>query len=103
MQVLFAAVRGVLALGIAVLFIDDARAQVPVEQGSGVITMTGTVEDIEVQERLLTVVGPDGTTIVGTRSPSTTAKRSPWRCGTPKVLLPQPKTAWKRERRPAWT
>jgi hypothetical protein len=69
MQVLFAAVRGVLALGIAVLLIDDARAQVPVEEGSGVITMTGTVEDIEVPERLLTVVGPDGTTIVGIISP----------------------------------
>jgi hypothetical protein len=69
MQVLLAAVRGVLALGIAVLFIDGAVAQVPVEEGSGVITMTGTVEDIEVPERLLTVVGPDGTTIVGIISP----------------------------------
>jgi hypothetical protein len=69
MQVLFAAARGVLALSIAVLFIDDARAQVPVEEGSGVITMTGTVEDIEVPERLLTVVGPDGTTVVGIISP----------------------------------
>jgi len=69
MQVLFAAVRGVLALGIAVLFIHGARAQIPVEEGSGVITMTGTVEDIEVPERLITVVGPDGTTIVGIISP----------------------------------
>jgi len=69
MQVLFAAVRGVLALGIAVLFVHGARAQIPVEEGSGVITMTGTVEDIEVPERLITVVGPDGTTIVGIISP----------------------------------
>jgi len=65
MQVLFAAVKGVLALGVAVLFIDDARAQVPIEEDAGTITMTGTVEEIEVPERVLMVVGPDGRTIVG--------------------------------------
>src|SRR5665811_401106 len=65
MQVLFAAVKGVLALGVAVLFIGDARAQVPIEEDAGTITMTGTVEEIEVPERVLMVVGPDGRTIVG--------------------------------------
>jgi len=69
MQVLLAAMRGVLALGIAALLIGGASAQVPVEDSSGVITMTGTVEDIEVPERLITVVGPDGNTIVGLISP----------------------------------
>jgi hypothetical protein len=69
MQVLFAAIRGVLALGVVVLLVHGARAQVQVEDGSGVITMTGTVEDIEVPERLITVVGDDGTTVVGVISP----------------------------------
>ena len=69
MQVLFAAVKGMMALGVAMLFIDDARAQVPIEEDAGVITMTGTVEEIIVPERLLTVIGPDGSTIVGIISP----------------------------------
>ena len=69
MQVLFAAVKGMMALGVAMLFIDDARAQVPIEEDAGVITMTGTVEEIIVPERLLTVIGPDGNTIVGIISP----------------------------------
>lgn len=65
MQVLFAAVRGVMALGVAMLFIDDARAQVPIEEDAGTITMTGTVEEIIVPERVLMVVGPGGNTVVG--------------------------------------
>jgi hypothetical protein len=69
MQVLVAAVKGVLALGVAMLFIADARAQVPIEEDAGTITMTGTVEEIIVPERLLTVVGPGGNTIVGIISP----------------------------------
>jgi len=69
MQVVFAAVRGVLALGVAMLFIDDTRAQVPVEEEAGTITMTGTVEEIIVPERLITVIGPNGNTIVGILSP----------------------------------
>jgi hypothetical protein len=69
MQVLFPAVRGMLALSIALLVVHGARAQVQVEDGSGVITMTGTFKDIEVPERLITVVGDDGTTVVGVLSP----------------------------------
>jgi len=65
MQVLFPAMKGVLALGVAVLFINDARAQVPIEEDAGTITMTGTVEEINVPERVLMVVGPGGKTIVG--------------------------------------
>jgi hypothetical protein len=69
MQVLVAAVKGVLAFGVAMLVFDDARAQVQVEDQAGVITMTGTVEEIEVPERLITVVGPNGNTVVGVISP----------------------------------
>ena len=69
MQILFATVNGVLAFSVAMLFVADARAQVPIEEDAGVITMTGTVEEIEVPERLITVVGPGGNTIVGIISP----------------------------------
>jgi hypothetical protein len=69
MQVLVAAVKGVLAFGVAMLVFDDARAQVQVEDQAGVITMTGTVEEIKVPERLITVVGPNGNTVVGVISP----------------------------------
>lgn len=65
MQVLFATVKGLMALGIAMLFIDDVRAQVPIEEDAGTITMTGTVEEIIVPERVLMVVGPGGNTVVG--------------------------------------
>jgi hypothetical protein len=69
MQILVAAVKGVLAFSVAMLFVDDARAQVPIEEGAGTITMTGTVEEIKVPERVLMVVGPGGRTIVGVISP----------------------------------
>lgn len=69
MQVLFAAVKGGLALGVAMLLIGDARAQVPIEEEAGTITMTGTVEEIIVPERVLMVVGPGGNTVVGVISP----------------------------------
>ena len=69
MQVLFAAMKGVLAFSVAMLFVADARAQVPIEDEAGVITMTGTVEEIIVPERLITVVGPGGNTIAAIVSP----------------------------------
>jgi len=69
MQVLFAAVKGLLAFSVAMLFIDDARAQVPIEEEAGTITMTGTVEEIKIPERVLMIVGPGGKTIVGVISP----------------------------------
>jgi hypothetical protein len=69
MQVLFATVKGVLAVAVAMLFVDDARAQVPIEEAAGVIKMTGTVEAIVVPERLITVVGSGGNTIVAVISP----------------------------------
>jgi hypothetical protein len=69
MQVLFAAVKGLLAVGVAVLFIDDARAQVPIEDEAGTITMTGTVEELVIPERLITVIGPGGNTVAAVISP----------------------------------
>lgn len=69
MQVLVTAMKGLMAFGVAALFIDDARAQVPIEEEAGTITMTGTVEEIEVPERVLMVVGPNGKTVVGVISP----------------------------------
>ena len=46
MQVLVTAMKGLMAFCVAALFIDDARAQVPIEEEAGTITMTGTVEEI---------------------------------------------------------
>lgn len=69
MKILVAAVKGVLAFSVAMLFFDDARAQVPVEEDAGTITMTGTVEEIKIPERVLMVVGPGGRTVVGVISP----------------------------------
>lgn len=69
MQVLVAALKGLLVLGAAAIFVGDARAQVPIEEEAGTITMTGTVEEIIVPERVLMVIGPNGNTIVGVVSP----------------------------------
>ena len=63
MRVLFTAAKSFMAVGIAIFFVDDARAQMPVADESGLITMTGTVEKIEVPERSITVIGPEGNTI----------------------------------------
>ena len=69
MQFLFTAMKGVLALGVAMLFIGDVKAQTQIEDEAGTITMTGTVELIEVPERLITVVGPNGNVVAGIISP----------------------------------
>lgn len=69
MQVFVAAMRGLMALGVAAFFVNGASAQVPIEEEAGTITMTGTVEEIVVPERVLMVVGPNGNTVVGVISP----------------------------------
>lgn len=69
MQVFVAAMRGLMAFGVAAIFVTGASAQVPVEEEAGTITMTGTVEEIVVPERVLMVVGPNGNTVVGVVSP----------------------------------
>lgn len=65
MQFLYTAMKGALVLGVAMLFIGDAKAQTQISDESGTITMTGTVEVIEVPERLITVVGPNGNVVAG--------------------------------------
>ncbi|HUU26129.1 MAG TPA: hypothetical protein VMW68_11270 [Methyloceanibacter sp.] len=69
MQFFYTAMKGVLALGVAMLFIGDAKAQTQIEDDAGTITMTGTVELIEVPERLITVVGPNGNVVAAVISP----------------------------------
>lgn len=70
MQFIAALVRGMLALGVTLAFLVQADANpVPVEEAAGVIQMTGTVEAIVVPTRLITVLGPDGSTVVGVISP----------------------------------
>lgn len=60
MQVLVAVTRGVLAFALSFMVIDDSRANpVEVEADAGVITMTATVEAIDVTNRVVTLVGPN--------------------------------------------
>lgn len=65
MQFLYTATKGAMALGVAMLFIGDATAQTQIEDESGTITMTGTVKVIDVPERLITVIGPNGNVVAG--------------------------------------
>ena len=63
MQVFVAVARGVLAIAVSLIFIDDSKAgPVELESDAGVVTMTttATVEAVDVTNRLLTVVGPQG-------------------------------------------
>ena len=65
MQVLVAAVRGVFAIALSLIFIDDTRANpVEVEADAGVITMVATVEAIDVTNQVVTVVGPNNNWVV---------------------------------------
>jgi Zn-dependent metalloprotease len=60
MQVLVAIARGVFAIALSLIFIDDTRANpVEVEADAGVITMVATVEAIDVTNQVVTVVGPN--------------------------------------------
>lgn len=60
MQVLVAVARGVFAIALSFMFIDDSRANpVEVEADAGVITMVATVEAIDVTNRVVTLVGPN--------------------------------------------
>lgn len=60
MQVLVALARGLFAVAVTVLVIDDGRANpVEIEADAGVITMIATVEAVDVTNRVVTVVGPN--------------------------------------------
>ncbi|MEX1061295.1 MAG: hypothetical protein WED13_09790, partial [Methyloceanibacter sp.] len=65
MQVLVAAARGTFALALSLIFIDDTKANpVQIESDAGVISMTATVEAIDVTNQLVTVVGPNNNWVV---------------------------------------
>jgi hypothetical protein len=60
MRVVVAAVKGVFAVAVSLLFLDDLKAgPVEVEADAGVITMVATVEAVDVTNRVVTVVGPN--------------------------------------------
>jgi hypothetical protein len=59
MRVIVAAVKGVFAIAVSLLFIDDAKAgPMQLESDAGVITMVATVEAIDVTRQVVTVGGP---------------------------------------------
>jgi hypothetical protein len=60
MRVIVAAVKGVFAVAVSLLFLDDVKAgPVEVEADAGVITMVATVEAVDVTNRVVTVIGPN--------------------------------------------
>ena len=60
MRVIVAAVKGVFAVAVSLLFIDDLKAgPVEVEADAGVITMVATVEAIDATRQVVTMVGPN--------------------------------------------
>jgi hypothetical protein len=60
MRVIVAAVKGVFAVAVSLLFIDDLKAgPVEIEADAGVITMVATVEAVDVTNRIVTLVGPN--------------------------------------------
>jgi hypothetical protein len=65
MKVLIAAVRGVFAVAVSLLFIDESRSgPVQLESDAGVISGVVTVEAIDVTNQLVTVVGPNNNWVV---------------------------------------
>lgn len=60
MQVLVAVSRSALALALSFMLVDDSRANpVEIEADAGVITMTATVEAVDITNQVVTLVGPD--------------------------------------------
>jgi hypothetical protein len=60
MQALVALARGMFALALTFIVIDDSKANpVEVEADAGVVTMIATVEAVDVTNRVVTVVGPN--------------------------------------------
>ena len=66
MKVIVAAARGILAIALTFIVIDAAKADPATEVAAmgGAITAIVTVEAIDAPNRLLTVVGPDGTLVI---------------------------------------
>ena len=60
MQVICSAFRGVFALAVSFMIIDEARSgPLPVESDAGMVVMDATVQTIDVTRQLVTVVGPN--------------------------------------------
>ncbi len=65
MKVLIALVRGVFAVAVSLLFIEESKSgPVQLESDAGVISMVATVEAIDVTNQLVTVVGPNNNWVV---------------------------------------
>jgi hypothetical protein len=65
MRVIVAAVKGVFAIAVSLLFIDATKAgPIPLESDAGVITMVATVEAIDATRQVVTVVGPNNNWVV---------------------------------------
>jgi hypothetical protein len=65
MKLLIAAVRGVFAVAVSLIFIDESRAgPVQLESDAGVISGVVTVEAVDVTNQLVTVVGPNNNWVV---------------------------------------
>jgi hypothetical protein len=74
MRLLVAAVKGVFAIGVSLLFIDDLRAgPVEVEADAGVVTMVATVEAVDATRQVVTVVGPNNNWVEVRSAPSTSS------------------------------
>lgn len=64
MQIMFATVRGVLAIAVSLLFVDMSTANpVEIEADAGVVTSVVTVEAIDETRKIVTVRGPHGNII----------------------------------------
>ena len=65
MKLLIAAVRGVFAVAVSLIFIDESRSgPVQLESDAGVISGVVTLQAIDVTNQLVTVVGPDNNWVV---------------------------------------
>jgi hypothetical protein len=60
MRVLVTAMKGIFAVAVSLLLIDDLRAgPVEIEADAGVITMVATVEAVDATRQVVTVIGPN--------------------------------------------
>jgi hypothetical protein len=65
MKLLIAAVRGVFAVAVSLMFIDESRSgPVELESDAGVISGVVTVQAIDVTNQVITVVGPNNNWVV---------------------------------------
>jgi hypothetical protein len=77
MKIIVAAAKGLLAIALTFIAIDAAKAGPATEVAAmgGVITAIVTVEAIDVPNRLLTVVSPEGNVLVISLAPTCSISR----------------------------